>query len=100
MSAAALLRSPDRAPRPPGPAPAAEKRRLLCHPLFIEGLHALTPFSADLRDWHDCVTTERTPPPPAPAAVAALGHVALAVRLRTDPAWAGTAELCTDALGR
>src|SRR5262249_50336825 len=86
-----------------GPAPAAEKRRLLCHPLFIEGLHGLAPFCAELRRWHESVTA---PPaaapagPPDPAGKAALGHVALTVRLRADRGWQGEHELCTDVLGR
>src|SRR5262245_20543811 len=38
-----------------GHAPAADKRRLLCHPQFIEGLHALAPHAPALRGWHDAV---------------------------------------------
>src|SRR5207247_4876616 len=38
-----------------GVAPAAAKRRLLCHPLFIEGLHALAPLSDAPRHCHDSV---------------------------------------------
>lgn len=86
-----------------GPAPAAEKRRLLCHPLFIEGLHGLAPFFAVLRRWHEAVTAPRPPAPdgpPACAARASLGNVALAVRLRADPHWRGEHDLCTDVLGR
>jgi hypothetical protein len=84
-----------------GPAPAAEKRRLLCHPLFVEGLHALAGFSAGLRRWHDSVTTP--PPgagPAAPATRASLGNVDLAVLLRADRHWQGEHDFCTDALGR
>src|SRR6476620_3035951 len=86
-----------------GPAPAAEKRRLLCHPLLVEGLHALAPLSPELRRWHECVTAppaDAPAEPAAPAAAAALGHVALAARLRTDPGWHGECALCTDGLGR
>jgi hypothetical protein len=82
-----------------GPAPEAEKRRLLCHPLFIEGLHTLAPFSAELRRWHDSVA-----PTPAgqavPAAQASLGNVALLLLLRADRRWQGEHDLCTDVLGR
>src|SRR5688500_2481470 len=46
-----------------GTAPAAIKRRLLCHPLLLDGLHALAPLSAALRHWHDTVAA--TPPQPA-----------------------------------
>src|SRR5262245_51828333 len=45
-----------------GGAPAT-KRRLLCDPLFIEGLHSLAPFSAELERWHNSVTA---PPVPVP----------------------------------
>jgi hypothetical protein len=86
-----------------GAAPAAEKRRLLCHPLFIEGLHGLAPCSAALRRWHEAVTDPRPPAPdgpPACAARASLGNVALALLLRTDAHWRGEHDLCTDVLGR
>src|SRR5437764_1268408 len=43
-----------------GPARAADKRRLLCHPLLIEGLHALAPFCGELRRWHDSVIAAAT----------------------------------------
>src|SRR5207248_6848097 len=82
-----------------GPAPAAEKRRLLCHPLLIEGLHALAPFSPELRRWHDRVTTA-APEEAVPAARAALGSGALAARLRADRGWQGEQDCCTDVLGR
>jgi hypothetical protein len=87
-----------------GPAPAAEKRRFLCHPLFIEGLHGLAPFSAELRRWHDVVAA---PPEPVaspdqtpPAARASLGHVAFVFRLRGNRRWQGEHDFCTDVLGR
>lgn len=85
-----------------GPAPAAAKRRLLCHPLFIEGLHGLAPCAAVLRDWHDSVAAPPTGSraPPNAAARAALGHVALAFLLRGDRRWEGEHTLCTDPLGR
>ncbi|HEY2785689.1 MAG TPA: hypothetical protein VGJ05_12030 [Fimbriiglobus sp.] len=83
-----------------GPSPPAEKRRLLCHPLFIEGLHALAPFSAELQRWHDRVTSCPHRPPPDPAAVASLGNVALEIRLRADRTWSGRCDLYTDVLGR
>jgi hypothetical protein len=83
-----------------GPAPPGEKRRLLCHPLFVEGLHALAPFSTDLKDWHDRVTSNPHVLPNCPAARAALGTVCLAVRLHTDRDWCGRVDLCTDVLGR
>ena len=34
-------------------APRTVRRRLLCHPLFIEGLHSLAPVCPELRRWHD-----------------------------------------------
>jgi hypothetical protein len=86
-----------------GPAPTAEKRRLLCHPLFVEGLHSLAPFCDELQHWHDAVTAPLPNIPvdsPAPAARAALGNVALAVLLRADRHWQGAIDLCTDVLGR
>src|SRR5262249_27924895 len=35
-----------------GRGTTATKRRLLCDPLFIEGLHSLAPFSNELERWH------------------------------------------------
>jgi len=81
-----------------GVAPAAIKRRLLCHPLFIEGLHALSSYSDSLRTWHDSVAAA-TPASPSTHA-AALGNVAIALLLRADPNWCGEIDLCTDVLGR
>jgi hypothetical protein len=83
-----------------GPARRAEKRRLLLHPLFVEGLHALAPFSAELKVWHDRVTSCRAEPPACPAVRSALGSIVLAVRLHTDRNWCGTVALSTDVLGR
>src|SRR5439155_7738601 len=86
-----------------GVAPAAAKRRLLCHPLFIEGLHALAPLSDALRHWHDSVaaaTRSAGAPPAAAPGPAALGNVTLALVLRADPGWCGELDLCTDVLGR
>jgi hypothetical protein len=88
-----------------GPARAADKRRLLCHPLLIEGLHALTPFCGDLRRWHDNVTAaapvERSPADSAVEATkASLGNVALVARLQRHRYWCGEHGLCTDVLGR
>ena len=80
-----------------GIAPAAAKRQLLCHPLFVEGLHALAPLSEGLRHWHDSVAAT---PPTSPANAAALGNVAVVLVLRADPNWSGEIELCTDVLGR
>src|SRR5262245_56214041 len=45
-----------------GQASPALKERLLCHPLFLEGLHGLAPCCPTLRRWHDCVTTSPAPP--------------------------------------
>jgi hypothetical protein len=83
-----------------GSAPTAEKRRLLCHPLFIEGLHALAPFSAELQRWHDGVAPATAPAQAVSAAKASLGNVALVLRLRADRHWQGEHDLCTDVLGR
>ena len=81
-------------------APSIRKRRLLCHPLFVEGLHSLSPFSIDLERWHDRVTSSPQHPPADPAAIASLGNVALAILLQSDRSWCGRCELCTDVLGR
>jgi hypothetical protein len=85
-----------------GPAPPAVKRRLLCHPLFVEGLHALAPFSPVLRHWHDSVTTSAEPVPADrnSGARAALGSAAVVARLRTDRGWQGECECSTDVFGR
>jgi hypothetical protein len=83
-----------------GPAPAGEKRRLLCHPLLIEGLHGLAPFSAELRHWHDSVTAPPAPAPAVSAARASLGNVALVALLRADRGWQGEIDCCTDEFGR
>jgi len=82
-----------------GPDPPEVKRRLLCHPLLIEGLHELAPFSPALRRWHDSVTTSLEHEY-VPDSRAALGNVALVARLRTDRGWRGEQDCCTDALGR
>jgi hypothetical protein len=81
-----------------GVAPAAAKRRLLCHPLLIEGLHALAPLSDALRHWHDSVAAGTAASPPANSAV--LGNVAISLILRADPHWCGDIDLCTDVIGR
>jgi len=83
-----------------GPDAAARKRRLLCHPLFAEGLHALAPYSAALQSWHDRVTSASQLRPSDPATASSLGNVALAALLRTDRTWCGRCECCTDLLGR
>jgi hypothetical protein len=80
--------------------PASERRRLLCHPLFIEGLHSLAPFCAPLRRWHDSVASPSAPEQCAPDAKASLGNVALVILLCSDPQWRGDLDLCTDVLGR
>ena len=49
-----------------GRAPPAQKERLLCHPLFLEGLHDLAPCCPNLRHWHESVTAPPTPRPPPP----------------------------------
>jgi hypothetical protein len=86
-----------------GRAPPARKRRLLRHPLFLEGLHGLAPCCPSLRHWHESVA----PAPPSfpeatddAAARASLGHVALACSLRANPGAEGEHRLCTDVLGR
>src|SRR5436190_22323212 len=56
-------------------AAPGERRRLLCHPLLIEGLHALAPLSPELRRWHDAVTAAPASAPaglPAESAAASL----------------------------
>jgi hypothetical protein len=79
------------------------KRRLLRHPLFLEGLHGLAPSCPSLHHWHDSVA----PAPPClpeaaddDAARVSLGHVALACCLRANPGAGGEHRLCTDVLGR
>jgi hypothetical protein len=84
-------------------AAPVERRRLLCHPLLIEGLHALAPLSPELRRWHDAVTAAPASGPaglPAESAAASLGNVTLVLRLRDNPDWEGEHDLCTDVLGR
>jgi hypothetical protein len=83
-----------------GPASLVEKRRLLCHPLLIEGLHDLAPFSAELRRWHDAVAAPPMPGPVVPAARASLGNVALVALLRADRRWQGDLNCCSDEFGR
>jgi hypothetical protein len=83
-----------------GPARAAQKRRLLCHPLLVEGLHSLAPFSAELRRWHDHVTAPPAAVPVVPAARASLGNVALVALLRVNRHWQGEQDCCTDEFGR
>lgn len=97
-----------------GPAAAADKRRLLCHPLLIEGLHGLAGSSAAVRSWHDCVAAPPAHRDAAPggsavcnqvdaaplAAPPCLGNVALVCLLRADRAWQGKHTLCTDVMGR
>jgi hypothetical protein len=83
-----------------GSASAARKRRVLCHPLFVEGLHALAPFSSELQTWHDSVAPRPRQPTTDAAAAASLGNVALALRLRVDRGWCGRCDCCTDLLGR
>jgi hypothetical protein len=86
-----------------GRATPAQKERLLCHPLFLEGLHGLAPCCPKLRHWHESVTAPPAPLPAAaadPAAPASLGHVALACRLRCECHAEGEYRLCTDVLGR
>ncbi len=86
-----------------GPSPPTTKRRLLCHPLFIEGLHALAPHSPRLTHWHERVTTTRpavTSIEPCPASLSSLGNVTLVILLNLDRDWSGTHLLTTDVLGR
>jgi hypothetical protein len=81
----------------------ASKRRLLCDPLFIEGMHALAPFSADLERWHNSVTTPAAVVrlgQASPAARAALDNIDLVLLLRNQRWWLGKHDLCTDVLGR
>jgi hypothetical protein len=79
------------------------RRRLLCHPLFIEGLHGLAPVCPALRHWHESVAPDRPLSSTIdgdPAARASLGHVALACRFRIEDDLHGKYALCTDCLGR
>jgi hypothetical protein len=86
-----------------GPSATASKRRLLCDPLFIEGMHTLAPFSADLERWHNSVTTPAAAVaqgPASPAARAALDNIDLVLLLCNDRQWLGEHDLSTDVLGR
>jgi hypothetical protein len=83
-----------------GPSSPMMKSRLLCDPLFIQGLHAISPFCRELRTWHARVTSCPTPPATEPAAIASLGNVALSILLEGDRRWCGRCNLCTDILGR
>lgn len=80
------------------------RRRLLCHPLLIEGLHGLAQSCADVQRWHACVATPSIAgvvQQHAPQRFAAtLGNVLLALQLRADPSWRGELALCTDHVGR
>src|SRR5438067_12844258 len=61
-----------------GSGATATKRRLLCDPLFIEGLHCLAPFSAELERWHNSVAAPAVPVPHGqapPAARAGLDNI-------------------------
>ncbi len=85
------------------PAPARLKRALLCHPLFVDGLHGLSPLCPEIRRWHERVLGLPATPasePISPAAHAQLGNIALALLLRADSHWHGTIDLCTDCFGR
>jgi hypothetical protein len=86
-----------------GPAPPAKRQHLLCHPLFLEGLHDLAPCCPKLRQWHNSVTSSTTPLPDAaddPAARASLGNVALVCRLKCQQYTSGVQRVCTDTFGR
>jgi hypothetical protein len=94
-----------------GRASAARKQRLLCHPLFLEGLHGLAACSPKLLRWHESVTAPAAPRPDTvsdPAAPASLGNVTLVCHLRGEcrrgprREWRGEEEhrLCADILGR
>jgi hypothetical protein len=86
-----------------GNSAPASKRRLLCDPLFIEGMHTLAPFSAELELWHDSTTTPAAvvrPCRPPPAAGAALDNIDLVLLLHNDRRWMGEHDLSTDVLGR
>jgi len=83
-----------------GRASPFKKRRLLCDPLFIQGLHALSPYCSELQTWHDRVTSSPSHPPIERAGVASMGNVALSLLLGNDRRWCGRCDLCTDVLGR
>src|SRR5262249_49093072 len=86
-----------------GSGATATKRRLLCDPLFIEGLHRLAPFSSELERWHTSVTAAAVPVPPGrapPVARAALDNIDLVLLLRGERQWLGEHDLSTDVLGR
>jgi hypothetical protein len=86
-----------------GSGATATKRRLLCDPLFIEGLHTLAPFSTELERWHNSVTAPAVPVPHGqgpPAARAGLDNIDLVLLLRGERQWLGEHDLCTDVFGR
>jgi hypothetical protein len=86
-----------------GSGATGTKRRLLCDPLFIEGLHSLAPFSSELERWHNSVTAPAVPVPRGrapPAARAALENIDLVLLLRGERQWLGEHDLSTDVLGR
>lgn len=77
-----------------GTASPGERHRLLCHPLFVNGLHELAACCPALETWR-----HRVQPQPAPVE-SILGEVALALALRLDHQWQGEVFLRTDPLGR
>lgn len=86
-----------------GPAAANDQQELLCHPLLIEGLHALSDGCPALRAWHAAVAPKAPhsgPDPSGPAAQARLGATALVLLLRNHPDWQGGLDLATDGFGR
>lgn len=89
------------------PHEPAVRQRLLCHPVFIEGLHELAPECPAVRTWQQCVVTppNTSEPPGATAADAhrpgrLLGNAALALLLRSGSAPHGRYWLRSDCFGQ
>jgi hypothetical protein len=81
---------------------ATTRCRVLCDPVLIEGLHELAASSNAARDWHNSAVGTIAADPlvdDAPHRTDLLGNTALALLLRTDPAWCGRLPLRTDCFG-
>jgi hypothetical protein len=85
-----------------GPAPAADKRRVLDDPQLVEALHVLAPSCHALADWDAAVAPGCNDAPidrQESVGCGRLGNVVAAVLL-SQRGWCGRIELATDGYGR